>query len=132
MLEKWIAELTKEMGLSVPLPKESENIYLLPVDEGVTVIISELPGGFSFFCRLSSCPKEEKEEFFTQVMLANLFGQATKRAVLGLDDDCNFLTLSLEAPYHDYGDFRDQLEDFLNTVDFWIDEATEAKQATEK
>lgn len=61
-------------------------------------------------------------------MLGNLFGQGTHKAVLGLTEDGNMLTLFKVVEYNiDYKQFRDALEDFINSVDFWREEALNHK-----
>lgn len=127
MIENWIEQLSRELELGQSLPKDGSS-FIFPVDEGVSVYISDFEQGFSLFCRVGECPTEKTEEFFSQAMLANLFGQGTKGAVLGLTDDYRFVTLSLESPYADeYRVFRDKLEDFMNGVDFWREEISLAK-----
>lgn len=122
MLERWIEELTDELDLP-KIPREG-NLYVLPMDTTLSIELTEMErGGVSFFCKIGKLPSEKQEEFFTQGMLANLMGQGTKGAVLGVSDDYQFLTLSLSAPHvEQYGHFRDLLEDFINSVDFWVTE----------
>ena len=54
----------------------------------------------------------------------NLFGIGTRGAVLGASIDGNLLTLSKEVEYTpDYKEFKDLVEDFINMVDYWREEA---------
>lgn len=122
MLDQWIEQLSKEIELGRTLPREGA-AYAFPIDEGVIALISEYEQGFSLSCVIGECPAEKIEEFYFNAMLANLFGQGTKGAILGLSDDYRFVTLTLESSYADsYREFRDKLEDFLNMVDFWREE----------
>jgi hypothetical protein len=53
-------------------------------------------------------------------MKANLFGQGTLGAAIGLDPKQNILTLSLQLPYDmNYSHFKESVEDFTNIVDYW-------------
>ncbi len=59
-------------------------------------------------------------------MEANLFGIGTRGAAIGLNEDGNVLTLSLELDYNSsYQEFKEKLEDFISVMDFWRKEALE-------
>lgn len=124
MLEKHIQSLIKDLDIRSSLTTEVPGTYALPLDDGLNVMISEMPQGFMLKSTLAQCPKVNEEMFLTQMMLANLFGQGTKGAILGLNTDGNQLVLTQTIDYPaSYKDFRDLLEDFINTVDFWREEA---------
>jgi hypothetical protein len=125
MLNQWMDEFAKEMEVEATALKKDEGNYAIPLDEGVTIEILELANGsLSFFCSLAAVPGVKREEFFTRAMLANLYGQGTRGAVLGLNDDYSRVTLFREVEgVQSYKEFHDLIEDFLNGVDFWIDEA---------
>lgn len=123
-LDRLMTQFEKEMELGTPLATEVRGIYALPLDEGLTVTIRELPeGAISFECSLADCPKTREEEYYSQLLLANLFGQGTKGAVLGLSDDGLHVILTQLIDYEvEFKEFQDLLEDFVNTVDFWREE----------
>ncbi len=129
MLEKFIPKLIEDLDLGkVTLSTGVPGNYALPLDEGLIINLTEIPNGIQLKCAVAPYPKEQEEAFSTQAMLANLFGQGTNNAVLGLTLDANTLTLTQNIDYHiEYKDFRDLLEDFINTVDFWHDEALNYK-----
>jgi hypothetical protein len=127
MLQDLMREFEKQLDLG-SLATENPDIYAIPIDEDVLMKIAPLNQGFSLSCVMGQCPKFNKEVFFSKIMQANLFGQGTHGAVLGLSDDGNMLTLSQEVEYNiEYKDFRDVIEDFFNTVDFWREEARKHK-----
>ena len=65
-------------------------------------------------------------------MKANFLGQGTGDATIGLDENENFLTLSLVLPYDmNYKMFKDALEDFVNYLDYWKEELIRHKKAAE-
>ena len=131
MLDDYVQRLAKELELASPIRKETQGVYVLSIDEGLEITISDLAPGFSFHCAIAPCPKVNEETFLTQAMLANLFGQGTEGAVLGLDEEGNILTLSIEnAQEIDYKIFQETLEDFLNAVDYWRDEVAETSEPT--
>jgi len=122
-LEKYVRELEKEMGVQDSFTTTTPGTFAIPLEEGIDVKLSILPEGFLLFCEVSEVPSERLEAFYTEAMLANLLGQGTKGAVLGLNLAGNLLTLTLAVEYNvDYKDFKELVEDFLNTVDFWRDE----------
>ena len=117
-------QLTLELEIEGSLATEIPGVYAFPVDDDVFVLISEIPRGFTLTCTFSECPEGSEEEFYTQALLANLYGQGTDGCVLGLDAEGKRLTLSRKIDYTiEFQEFRDIIEDFLNSVDFWIDES---------
>ncbi|NGX42771.1 MAG: hypothetical protein K940chlam7_01058 [Chlamydiae bacterium] len=123
MLDTFIQKLTKELEIEGALATEVPGVYALPVDKDLSMTISEIPRGFSLNCILIDCPTEQEEAFYTQTLFANLFGQGTEGCVLGLDAEGKTLTLSREVNYDiEYKDFRDMVEDFMNSIDFWRQE----------
>lgn len=125
MLENFLTQLAKEMELeNVSFASEVPGVFAFPLDEGLTVLISEAGSGFSLKTSVAPCPHVKEEAFLTQAMLANLFGQGTFGAVLGLTIDGNTLVLSKVVEHQtDYKEFKEILEDFINAVDYWHDEA---------
>lgn len=126
MLSALIQELGKEWELEQPIPHEVPGVYTIPLDEGVslTVTSANLPqGGIVLSCSIAEVRKGKEESLFTHALLANLFGQGTKQAVLGLNNSGNILTLSRFIDYDvNFQEFRDIMEDFINTIDFWREE----------
>lgn len=123
MLDEYVKQLSEALQLETPIRSEAEGVYALMVDEDVEVIISDLAPGFGFQCAVAPCPEKNEEEFLTQAMLANLFGQGTEGAVLGLDETGKVLTLAAEHAGGSYKIFEEGLEDFINAVEFWRTEA---------
>lgn len=124
MLDSHIKLLTKELEIEGTLATQVPGVYALPLEEDTVINITDKPPGCTLSCSLCSMPKQREEEFLSQVMLGNLMGQGTRGAVLGVNEDGNLLTLTQALDYNvEYKEFRDILEDFINTVDFWKDEA---------
>lgn len=123
-LETFVQEFASEMELDGSLPLENSGTYVLPLEDDVKVLIASVPEGFSLACTLAPCPQANKEAFLTKALLGNLFGQGTRGAVLGLNEAGNMVTLSkIIDGSVDYKTFKEALEDFVNTVDFWRGEA---------
>jgi len=124
-LEPFIEKLTEELEIEGSLASEIPGVFALPLEEGLMVNITSLdPVGVSFRCNFIPFPEKGNEELFQEALRANLFGQGTRGAVIGVNEEKKQLTLIHEIPYIiDYQQFRDTLEDFINTVDFWREES---------
>lgn len=123
MLETYIPQLIKELELEGSLATQVAGVYALPLEDNLSITITERPPGCTINCSLCPFPKKNEEACLTRLMLGNLFGQGTKGAVLGLNNEGNLLTLAQTIDYNiTYKDFRDVLEDFINSVDFWRSE----------
>lgn len=125
MLQQFIPRLIHDLELGeMSLSSGVPGIYTLPLEEGVSINMTDIPEGFILKGNVAPYPHVKEELFATQAMLANLFGQGTKGAILGLNGEGTFLTLTLIVDYPvDYKDFKECLEDFINTLDFWREEA---------
>lgn len=123
MLEKLMQQFSQDLELDQPMHTEMHGVYTVALEEDLVVNISEMGQGIHFTCTLGPTPKGNEEAFFTQTLLANLFGQGTKGAVLALNDEGSELKLTRDIDYRlEYREFRDMLEDFINAVDFWREE----------
>lgn len=121
MLETLIKKLTQELELEGSLATEAPGVFALPLEEDLKVMISTLGQmGVSFQCHFANCPEKECEDLFKEALLANLFGQGTSGAVIGIDEDKKQFVLTHDIPHLvDFHEFQRTLEDFINTVDFW-------------
>lgn len=123
MFVDYVASLIEDLKIE-PLVPMAPGVYPLELEDDITVKITTLPQGYSFSATVTSLPEGNKEGFFSQALQANLFGQGTHGAILGLNEDGNVLTLSKAVEYNsDYKEFKETLEDFISTIVFWRDEA---------
>lgn len=123
-ISAFMQEFMKDLELDTPLPQEVPGVYSLPLEEGLTVVITSIPSGFSLSATLAAVPRDKEELFYTRTLLGNLFGQGTRGAVLALSEDGRMLTISRVIDYDvNYKEFKDLIEDFINSVDFWREEA---------
>lgn len=98
----------------------SPGAYNLPLQEAEIAIMFLPNGGFSLFCEFAVCPKEKEESIYYQSLVANVLGQETNGAAIGLNERGNMLTISQAVDYNmEYKDFKELLEDFVSTVGFW-------------
>lgn len=112
-----------ELEMEQPLKGSIQGTYLIPLEDGINVMITPTPNGFSLFSELIELPKENEEDVYYQSLIANLFGQGTNGSLLGLNEQGNLLTLSRVVDYNiSYQDFKEIIEDFINSIDFWKEE----------
>lgn len=126
MLQQFIPKLVQELELgNLSLASETPGVYVLPLDDDLAIQMSDLPNdGFMLKCNIAPYPQEKEELFVTQAMLANLFGQGTRGAILGLNLEGTQVTLTHIFDYPaEYKDFKNTIEDFINTIDYWKEEA---------
>jgi hypothetical protein len=125
MLDRFMLELSKELEMEPPFAPEPTGIYLYRLDEELAVEISEMkPQGVMLYCMICPYKKGKEGELFELMMIGNLLGQGTRGATLGLNEGGEKLTLSRNIDYPiDYATFRDLLEDFVNVVNFWHEQA---------
>ena len=125
MLDHYVQALTKELELEGSLATQVPGVFQFPLEADLRIQITDRPPGFSLTCNLCHTPQGKEEEFYTRCLLGNLFAQGTKGAILGLNEDGSLLTLAQDVDYNaEYKEFRDILEDFINTVDYWREEAS--------
>lgn len=120
MLETHLQKLAKELELEGSFSTQVPGVFQFPIEENLAITLNARSPGFSLSCTLGPIPREGETEFFTRLLLGNLFGQGTRGSVLGLNEEGNQLTLTQDVDYNaEYKEFRDVLEDFINSVDFW-------------
>jgi hypothetical protein len=121
MLENIIKELSNNFNYSYN--KESEDNFIIIISDEICINISKIEEEIYFYSPITSCPEDKKEEIYTYIMKANLLGQGTGNATIGLDNNEKFLTLSYVMPYEeDYTIFKEKVEDFVNFLIFWKEE----------
>jgi hypothetical protein len=123
MLKKMMDQFAQDMEIEDSFATDVPGVFMIPIDEGVNIYITEIPRGFSIKSSIIECPKKNVAEFFTYIMGANLLGKETHGNVIGLNEDGEILVLSRDVDYDvNYQEFSYILEDFFNQVDFWRQE----------
>ena len=122
----YLKELCQDLNIDPQLEKSERGAFILPINSSLVLEVTPMDPGVVFFSMIAPCPEVKKEELFLKLMKANLFGQGTLGAALGLDPKENLLTLSSSLAYDmDYRDFKEAVEDFANGVDYWRVEVDE-------
>lgn len=123
-LEPLLKELEKEYQLKKPFDQIARGVFVIPLDDDIQLYISQNNDGILFNATLIEAPIGKEEELYMTLLHANLMGQGTKGALLALTDDARKLTLSRLIEYDpSFNDFKDMLDDFIDSVDFWCEEA---------
>ncbi len=124
MLEDHLKRLSSDLGMKEIPQKNDQGIYSWPFEPNIDVAIKEQNPGVFLYATLGPCPQKRKEDLFIRLMEANFMGQGTRGAVIGLEEDMN-LSFSLDLSHElEYSYFFEQLEEFVNYVDFWRSELT--------
>ncbi len=128
MLEKYMDVLGKELEVDESMATQVPGVYTLPIAENLSVTLTDAPPNIRLSCILGPAKKQNEEAFYTRLMLGNLFGQGTKGAILGLNNDGTLLTLTQSMDYNvSYKEFKEILEDFINSIEYWQLESTNYK-----
>lgn len=131
MLDILLQTLAEELELD-EVPKMHEGAYPVSLNPETQIVMRQQDPGISFWAQIGSCPAVKREDLFMWLMKANFLGQGTGGAVIALDENENFLTLSSILPYDmNYKMFKEALEDFTNYLDYWKEELIRHKKAAE-
>lgn len=124
-----LKELVNQLGHELSMKEDILTLtpdhthYTIPLED-IQVEAIQLEHSYLLKGIIGDCPQVNKEAFLMRIMEANLFGKGTRGAAIGLNEEGNLLTLSLELDYNSsYKDFKDRLEDFISVIDFWRKEA---------
>ena len=122
MVQGFLEKLCAELSIS-PIPAlNDKKIYPLRFSPGTEISIADLHPGVGMRAVIAVCPTGRREDLFIYLMRANLLGQGTGGARIGVDEREKNLTLSLGLPYEmNYHAFKEALEEFVNHLVYWRD-----------
>lgn len=119
MFHDHLIKLLKELSIEGITVSRDASSFTLMVDD-VAVELKDTSPGLQLSASLGECPQEQEGSVFSKMLRGNFLGQATKQARLGLDESGkNALLLATIPTIRSYRDFRDAVEDFVNSVIFW-------------
>ena len=131
MLDQFMEQLAADLALKLTAAKRGE--YTLPLDSAREITIRQGEQVIELQASVGECPQQNTEEFYRYAMLGNLMGLGTGGAVLSLDPTGKQLSLQATMPLSlPYNQFKDQLEDFANHVDYWKEQITEHRNDPRK
>ena len=123
MLLDYLEKLCEELKIKIP-KLNKDKLYPLTIGDE-SMVLKDLDPGVELHAKIREVPTKKKEELFIFLMRANLLGQGTGKARIGIDEREKFLTLSLGLPYEmNYQTFKETIEDFVNYLIYWRDEVT--------
>lgn len=131
-LQTFMQTLYTELELEGSPAPDTKGAYSITFEEEMEVIFHEYAlsadhpheHGIAMTAVITSCGEKTAPALYQSALLGNLFGVATKQSIIGLSANGKILTLCREIEYNcDYTDFKDILEDFLNTVELWRETA---------
>lgn len=133
MLHDYMKTLGQELEIPDGILEASDGVWVLSISDEQEVSFTGIDSGAYLFAKVGPKPKKQAEVFLQNIMHANLFGQGTSGGVIGLDDEGENFTFSLIIPnLSSYQNFRNQFEDFLNSLDYWTSEITKQKKEPTK
>lgn len=123
MVHEFLEKLCSELSIS-PVPKlTGKKVFVLRFTPKIEITLTDLHPGIGMRADILPCPISKKEELFIYLMRANLLGQGTGAARIGLDEMEKNLTLSLGIPYEmNYRDIKEAFEEFVNHLIYWREE----------
>lgn len=118
LIDTYAKQLGFDLGMEIPRDPTEEGGYLLELKPGIRVEIRQEGAGFSMVSDVGVVAKSE--ERIEEMMLANLLGQGTGGAVLGLDKQGREARLRKEMPWEmTYVEFKEAVEAFFNFAEYW-------------
>ena len=127
MITSHMKKLKKDLGIESSLAKEAPGTFYFPVDDNLDITIIQLNPGVLFECEIDKMPEKNRLLFYTKLLSANLFGQGTYGAEVGISPDGRKMIIQYQIDYPlNYKEFEEKLEDFLNVAAYWRDEANAA------
>lgn len=128
MIADYVNQLGRELDMGEYISSPEPDLYKLIFDGGIEVEAYHAgQGPYTFEGIIGPSPDKNAEDVFTKVMEANLFGKGTNGAAIGLDEEGKQFTLSMEIDYNiPYGEWKDMLEDFVNTLHYWREQTKPA------
>lgn len=120
MLEPFLITLAQELEWDESPKKDALNQFILPLNADQVISLKEVDEGVLVRARIGALPERDQEALCMDLMKGNFLGQGTGQAVIGLEEDEKFLTLSQVLPYDiNFKGFKQLLEEFANYLGYW-------------
>lgn len=115
-LKQLLKELNVENAGAIPRDISTISLQL----EGTPIELTDAQPGLELRATVGAIPDENAEKLFVKLLRGNFLGQATRRAILGLDAEGKQVVINSSIPViRSYREFREVVEDFVNAVSFW-------------
>ncbi|NGX56150.1 MAG: hypothetical protein K1060chlam5_00385 [Candidatus Anoxychlamydiales bacterium] len=127
MFEK-IKKLCSELKVDIPT-KNKDKMYTLSINDELDITIYDKEPYIFLKGNIIEMIDSKKEDLLIYLMRANLINQGTGGSKIGLSEDGKFLTLLYTMNYEiEYKEFRNELEDFVNYINFYKSEVEKYKE----
>ncbi|MDN3504348.1 MAG: CesT family type III secretion system chaperone [Rhabdochlamydiaceae bacterium] len=128
-IEQYLENLQTEVGVEKLFEKKERNTFFLPFGQrNILIFVSE--NNLLLTANLGLLPTEEEfiEPFCIHLLFANYLGQGSGSSGIGLSPDKQTITLTMDVRGDiDYRIFKEQMEEFVNYLDYWINEIEQKK-----
>ena len=108
----------KELGVKVPPGQER---YAFELDGEKLICLEKTAASYVLYAEVCAVPVKNRERAFQLLLEANLFGRATDRAVLAIDDQSDKVVLFqwFVEEVGDFNAFLEALDAFVMNLDYW-------------
>jgi hypothetical protein len=125
---KLLTKLSEELKIG-PIKENKDKIYELPVNSETHITIYNKNPYIFLRANVSDMPETKKEDLLIYLMKANLLSQGTGGSKIGLSDNEKTLTLLFRMDYEvDYKQFKENIEEFINYLNFYKEEVIKYKE----
>lgn len=122
-LKEYLDQLGRDMKWEQPLEANDDGSYSLRLEPDIAIHLKEEGSAIAMQATLAPLPAGNTEDYLLRAMSANLFGNETGGAFLGLDGEGKkVMLLDILFQQPGYPAFHDRLEDFVNYADAWRSE----------
>ena len=130
--EELIKEFSERLNIELP-PRREDSSYQFFIDNRYTVTCLPASGNtFIITAELTDLPQDEiaKKEFLSDILKVNLARMYIQNEILSIDPETKKIILfnRISLDNLDVNHFISFFEQFLNTLEFWINYTTTKKE----
>ncbi len=135
-VQEWLNQLAEELNLGEALVLDDKNQCFLMFDENMLVEMEFRTNEktFSLKSNLGNVNEAKVKKIYPKLLEANTQWQETNGATLGLQQYSEKVLLTQNMPTEscDYYLFYQALENFVNTIEYWIKKLKELQEGSSR
>lgn len=135
-VQEWLNQLAEELNLGEALVLDDKNQCFLMFDENMLVEMEFRTNKktFSLKSNLGNVNEAKVKKIYPKLLEANTQWQETNGATLGLQQYSEKVLLTQNMPTEscDYYLFYQALENFVNTIEYWIKKLKELQEGSSR
>lgn len=135
-VQEWLNQLAEELNLGEALVLDDKNQCFLMFDESMLVEMEFRTNEktFSLKSNLGNVNEAKVKKIYPKLLEANTQWQETNGATLGLQQYSEKVLLTQNMPTEscDYYLFYQALENFVNTIEYWIKKLKELQEGSSR